>query len=65
MLTSWLPLELYIAEGSVDQALRGKHYRCALHGPSFMYEALMHLQLIKNIAGLELAELLKSVLLLL
>ena len=32
-----------IAEGSVDQALRGKHYRRALRCLSLMYETLMHL----------------------
>ena len=42
-----------IAEGSVDQALRGKHYRCALHCLSLMYEKLMHLILNKNRTGLE------------
>ena len=43
-----------IAEGSVDQALRGKHYRRALRCLSLMYETLMHLILNKNLAGLEL-----------
>ena len=42
-----------IAECSVDQALRGKHYRSALHCPSLMYETLMHLLLNKNLTGLE------------
>ena len=42
-----------IAEGSVDQALRGKHYRCALCCLSLMYETLMHLVLNKNLTGLE------------
>ena len=32
-----------IAEGSVDQALRGKHYRRALRCLTLMYEALMYL----------------------
>ena len=36
-----------IAEGSVDQALRGKHYRRALRCLTLMYEALMHLLLKK------------------
>ncbi|XP_028404399.1 uncharacterized protein LOC114527028 [Dendronephthya gigantea] len=34
-----------IVEGSVDQALRGKHYRRALRCLTLMYEALMHLLL--------------------
>ena len=43
-----------IAEGSVDQALRGKHYRRALHCLSLMYEALMHLLLNRHLVGSEL-----------
>ena len=43
-----------IAEGSVDQALRGKHYRRALRCLSLMYEALMHLLLNRHLAGSEL-----------
>ena len=43
-----------IAEGSVDQALRGKHYRRALRCLSLMYETLIHLLVNKNLAGLEL-----------
>jgi len=43
-----------IAEGSVDQAFRGKHYRRALRCLSLMYETLMHLLLNKNLARLEL-----------
>jgi hypothetical protein len=34
-----------IAEGSVDQALKGKHYRRALRCLMLMYEALMHMLL--------------------
>ena len=34
-----------IAEGSVDQALKGKHYRRGLRCLTLMYEALMHLLL--------------------
>ena len=49
-----------IAEGSVDHALRGKHYRCALRCLSLMYEALMHLLLNKNLADLELAAFTKT-----
>ena len=43
-----------IAEGSVDQALRGKHNRCALRCLSLMYEMLMHLLVNKKLAGLKL-----------
>jgi len=43
------------AEGSVDHALRVKHYRRALRYLSLMYETPMHLLLNKNLAGLELA----------
>ena len=42
-----------IAEGSVDQALREKHYKRVLHCLSLMYEMLMHLVLNKNLTGLE------------
>ena len=42
-----------IAEGSVDQALRGKHYRRTLRCLFLMYETLMHLLLNKNFTGLE------------
>ena len=37
-----------ITEGSVDQALRGKHYRRALHCLMLMYETLMHLHLTRH-----------------
>ena len=40
-----------IAEGSVDQALRGKHYRRALRCLSLMYEALVHLLLARSELG--------------
>ena len=40
-----------IAEGSVDQALRGKHYRMALRCLSLMYEALVHLLLARSELG--------------
>ena len=43
-----------IAEGSVDQALRGKHYRRALRCLTLMYETLMHLLLNRRLAGSEL-----------
>ena len=39
--------------GSVNHALRGKHYRRGLRCLSLMYETLMHLLLNKNHAGLE------------
>ncbi|MES9882370.1 MAG: hypothetical protein ABW185_15975 [Sedimenticola sp.] len=39
-----------IAEGSVDQALRGKHYRRAMRCLLLLYEALMHLVLNMNVA---------------
>ena len=42
-----------IAECSVDQALSGKHYRCALLCLSLMYEMLMHLLLNNKLTGLE------------
>jgi len=44
-----------IAEGSVDEALREKHYRHALQCLSLIYKKLMHLLLNNNLAGLELA----------
>ena len=40
-----------IAEGSVDQALRGKHYRRDLRCLSLMYEALVHLLLARSELG--------------
>ncbi len=43
-----------IAEGSVDQALRGKHYRWALRCLTLMYETFMHLILNRRLAGSEL-----------
>ena len=42
-----------IAEGSVDQALRGKHYRRALCCLMLMYEALMHLHLTRHCVWLK------------
>ncbi len=43
-----------IAEGSVDQALRGKHYRRALRCLTLMYETFMHFILNRHLAGSEL-----------
>ena len=40
-----------ITEESVDQALRGKHYRRALRCLSLMYEALVHLLLARSELG--------------